>query len=1125
MKTTKMMSAIETLNSFTLIDAEAVISASMNDFQLDLGAAKYKDRTVHLTNVRKSISIVNAVRISEELGLEQGNQIAVDIMATLVQNYAYLGYPVKNDPNKIKYGRKLLISLQKVLGENHELVAEYIEVVVKLLTKYAVNDEQMVSRSKKGIAPKLLRLNDTRVKIIPTTKGLLLKMERGTEIAVKGGSSIKLKSDLVSDFGTDVINPKMEDVLNRVLVHEEMAQSLEDLVMGKKRYNKGIISYIGTPLIKLMLLKANGIDLTRLYEERGTDKFMVLTSSTGNNKLPVYLTQLPVPGFNFPEKYLNSVSLSLSDAKGGVITRLKNLDLMLEYVYEYNGEKLESPIVYSREPINKTLSRLDKLFDKKGWTTKPVRILVVNDITSPELFKHLGTGPIAMPDWWLKKYGMCRVITNMNEGGIKAVTTATRLIDPALADQDLAIIGVSAFKGNMLAAAGMLFKGNDFLHGHGLQLLNGSSADARLNTISKAYDQACEWYTVAGVQVKGTIIELPLIITNAYTVEAVVPVVEEEVVKKTSNDLLLERINKDIDAMEKGDNSVSGFRDQVMHNVINGGLEVGAWLDYGLATGELQFKKSVTRITTSEIQSVSLWHGKGVANSWLQALAEHPLNKYSTVKRYGSDWIQGIPEQGYVRSVKATTLLQVFKEGMEIAKQIIKTDSKSYPFNMVQEFIDVLTSGHTKGWIRIEYPCGNYAYVPCGSLLTHAFDESVVTPTVVTKGLLAEVLENLKGMIDSQGDLYDDSSLSPKYLNAVVQTRILGKEYGYQYTTGFYGIILPHARLKSISDMALTRRDRITSETSKSVRVNSRKHPVLFYSASAGFYCSDARAFDGLCETLLNIFAPAVFMHPEAILIQQNDADGDGCSVSIDGYNLPLNKSPAGQFNGKYFTDFIEDEQASGTLKMKHSYTCDLKTLQLEINKAVNAKDAVGKFTAAKYIYEAVLPNVTSFTGKDEIDYTLTNKDRLEVSGLLNMLVQLEAMDNMKQSGTDDFISDLINPNTLNTKGTMPYLRGVIKLVAKLMDKYDVKDSEGFAVKAVMTLHHIATTYPRGGLVAMNVMSNSRVRKDNFKDIAMQDKATGAYDFFKCYTRIMDSSDKQSMYREIVLTTINNLPQ
>ena len=99
MKTTKMMSAIETLNSFTLIDAEAVISASMNDFQLDLGAAKYKDRTVHLTNVRKSISIVNAVRISEELGLEQGNQIAVDIMATLVQNYAYLGYPVKNDPN------------------------------------------------------------------------------------------------------------------------------------------------------------------------------------------------------------------------------------------------------------------------------------------------------------------------------------------------------------------------------------------------------------------------------------------------------------------------------------------------------------------------------------------------------------------------------------------------------------------------------------------------------------------------------------------------------------------------------------------------------------------------------------------------------------------------------------------------------------------------------------------------------------------------------------------------------------------------------------------------------------------------------------------------------------------
>lgn len=1114
-----MNNAIDILNAFHSEQMNEILDQGHNSYSKLLEEAKQKDLEAHLRNVQTALSVINGVRILKDMGLERGNPISMYILYKLLVKMRTWHKGGNKQQGTLSYGQRILASVKKVL-KDHAIVQEFKDASKLILNNYTTE----YGDATKEVVPE----PTTNIELYLNPRGITLKLRQGVVTKVKNGAPIQFPHDISHEFTAKVFNSQLLDVLKNINIHEEIISENVDYYSTEpvKTYNPDPIMFGHSILTKLLLIKENKIDLTSMFEEKNKDSIMVLVRDGAK------LEPLSVPGYSF-NRYENFVSMSLTDAKRGIVSAMKSLPRMLEYVYEHKGIRLEKPAIYTREPINKLLARLDKLYNKKGWVTKPVKLLIINDTSSPELFKHFGAGDIKMPDWWLHKYGMCRVITQMDEGGIKAVTSSTRLVDEDLALKDYALVGYSAFKGKELSAAGLKF-GYDFLQGKGLPGLVdcGNGTNPLIDTLKKAYDAACTDFVVGGHKVKGIVVHVPMIITNAYTVESVVEnIVEEEQQEKTNNDLLLEKINKTIDQLSNG-NIVNGLRDRVMNRTIyEEDFTVLSWITEGLENGTLKRKPSIARINPAEIQSVSYWHGRNVATKWLNALATNEINTKSEVKRYGTDWLKGIPAKHLVNSVKAETLIQVMVEGIKKAKHAIKFNSNYYPQAMLVKFVETLTRGKDSGWVEILYPDGGTVYIPTGYLLLNDFDCKSTAVNNLVKGLLSELMDNLKRMVDEDGKIASKSVLHSKFMNAVIQTRILGKEYGYQYTEGFYGILLPFPQLERTYEMGLTRRSRVSFSTQKKIRVNSRKHPTYFKDSSAGFECYDHRAFPMLTEELKEIFNPAVFMHPETIMVLQNDADGDGCSVSNDGYNLPLFKGPLTEFNAKFFKDFLEDEQnGSKFTQVKPVKTCNIRELQTAVYKAVTAKDYVGQFTATKYIYEASLLNVFSFTGADGNDYNLTQDDRNKISAILNQLVQMEAMDNIKQEGSDDFISVLISHHNIthprkNSRLTdqeclMTSLKSIEILLLDLLRRYNVADAEPLATKTVMALHYMAATFKREDMVAMNIVTNSRVQNDNFKDISKMEEATGHYNFLGSVYKLKASKDQNSMYKELIDLTV-----
>ena len=1079
-------------------------------------------------NIDRAIVFVRTTNIINNMG--ELNELKNYFLFALLSYTSYWGGVKKDDIQKRTHGSIIYQDLLKVVDENSIVAQEFCKAADWLNAYYTLKPEGEVGKiTIKDPA------SDVKVSLFRT--GICISIDHGKVITPtnsKQGFRFRNKTSVI--FNGEVFNKHLPNVLRNVKIHKEfVVKSNVPFAKDMTTYRKDQLTFRRADILGLLLiLKASRIDISELFEaqQAGKTKSLVLGRKEDGQLYRIY-----VPAYTFPEVYGNCGVTSLTEARQGIVAPKTAIPRLVEFTTDKGVD-----YALTREAVNKTINRVDKLNAKEGWPTAPVKVLIVDDArVDSDLNWKLVTGSFYTCSSFNIKYGVVRAVSDMDLGGFKAATSSMLELDPELNDGDYCVIGASAVKGGILAAVG-LAKGNPNLIPNLCGLVESSEGSNEvLARIIDVYNQELKTYVIDGIEVKGIVVEIPLIITNAYTVESVMlnPDFETEVDPLAESIPDLDKIQKNIDNLESelltGKRAINGLRDRVMNRVVTEkDFTVGKWLLDGLESGELKRKPAITRVISSELQSIANWHGDVIAKNYLRGLLESQAKEgFSASKVYAAQLIADDIEPE--RIVEAWKIAEILHSS-SIEGFAVVAGSPSYAYPILRKIVDMFKVKDDFGWVGVRYPNGAIVNVPCGFIFENDFEEQDPSGFAIAKGLLNDLLENIKSIMipQTEGEIFEDT-VKDKLLAAAVQKPLLGKNFGYQYTKGTYGVMLPLVGNYSIDSIALTDRDYIHKSDSNYVKMNGSKSPQTFLGSSAG-YKVYRKTYN--CPMLDAVFACAIFITPQATLIIQNDHDGDLLRLSKDKYNLPTFVGPANSFNGKFFTDFIAGELAGNKLSIKPAGNVTMRQFHTEIFNAVEAKGKVGQYTANKCFYEAALANVDRFNGTDGTEYTLSGYDAYVICGVLSQLIQTEAMNNIKLEGASVFITDLLLYWKLNSiKGyngeskevrTDRVLDEAIKLINNLVEEFEMNITKANVTKYVQALYYAANEFNRDNMPAYFLMNARTIEERNVADIMSAAKDPdyeykGNCNFAGSFDRIVNGVDTKSMYYHIVVETVKTI--
>lgn len=663
------------------------------------------------------------------------------------------------------------------------------------------------------------------------------------------------------------------------------------------------------------------------------------------------------------------------------------------------------------------------------------------------------TGCTYFPTSFIRRFGINRLTSNNENGLLKTVSSLTALLDIELDKQDVVVTSAAAFKSG-LNGIYRLTKNSEITLGSFL-------SDSNLEKLSS--NLVGDNFTVAGVSVKGFLVDIELRISNPYSVEFY-----KEGFKDT---LVLSPLESAVMMAEKYSciEPELSFRDSLMKQAIT-----DSSFNMGAALVGLKVKSNLTRITHNEFQSVATWYGKEIAMEWLEVLSSHDLNALNPLKRSGHEWLTGNINCSF--TLPLTTLKTVFTESMVSVKQAIKLKTNSYPTVVLKAIVEALSATRDNDWISLTVG-DEICYVPTGELLYGKLYEEV-EEVVVATGLLSFIMNTLRSACIFENAFIGDFLVT---LKAKIQSYLLGKTYGYQHTVGKYFTMLPGAWLKNKYDICLPGRDHFIKSGKKFVKGNVAKMPTLFIGSISGVNVfKDIPDLD-LDDELRSLLSCVVFVHPSMFLEQQNDADGDLCRISFERYQLPLygTYSVADCFNSKFHEKYIKGEE-NPVLKGQKSKVVTFKQLHTNIKAASEAKMLVGSFTDAKFFYDYALSSIKSFVGSKNQVIDLTANDKTDISILLGELVQTEAMNNIKQSSNSAYVGSTISPLTLRNYKVDPETRieNAANSIAEYVCANNHSKSEKWCELVAEVLYRAANCTPACDLISFKVMKDSTHEKN-----------------------------------------------
>lgn len=1082
----------------------------------------------------KALSIISLVHMLESVG-GKDTWLGELLFNLLVSNTQWWFNKVKGE--QITHGRRYQDALVTVVGSEDHVSVGLFKQAVKLVKGYRVDTMEdgtvnLAYRDKKeDIIVKTFNHSD--VKLSLQRSGIKVLVKKGTVITPIKGQPFVFGKNTAMTFGIDVINGYLENVLKSIRIHNEYTRTTKDVFeMEVKSYTKEAYKFKREDaLVMLLLLKENNVDLKDIFknERENTSKLLILSRTEGHKGVKS-LKRIVAPAHTFEEKYGKSGVTSLNDAKQGYVVPMITVPRLVEFTKD-NGYD----VVVTRENVNKTINRFDKLNNAKALWTHWVKVFVVSDATTDEqINKALVGGNILVPNSFLRSNGVCRVVTDMDNGGIKASTTPFKGLDNNLAKGDTCVIASAGFKGGLLSALGLAYGNVDSVKNL-FNIIEGSNtADPILNGMRSAVLKSMTTMVINGVEVQGVLLTLELKITNAYTVDSLMyaKTKEEDKTSEHEKERVRQNIEDMLEEMETESKASKGLRAYVAEQKAASSdlFSVYEWMKEGLSNGTLVKKPLITKIIAQEIQSIAHWYGKATAVAFLKSLLDNQEEHgFDIDKLYAIQYLGAI-EKDINKEVTVQEIVDVLNNS---AYKLVQ-DSSVYTKETMKELLDLLGNS-SYGWCNIVYQDGTKVALPTGRILVCDIEEQMKNDKsyVVAKGLINDVLENIKGMVKEDGTLYVESN-SHMMMKALIQKPLLGKNFGYQYTKGYYGVALPMLGNYGVSTAGITNRNRMVKSNNTWEVMTLSKAPQYFKGMTASYNVVDL----DFGHELNLVLECAVFVNVEIVLMHQNDFDGDMYRITL-GDILPFVETIYNEFNGNFFKDFYEGELAGNVLDIKKSQKCYLNEYHESVYNAILAKDHIGSYTANSYFYEAMLPNLIgkTFVSIYEKEVIVTPYDAYMITSIMKMLIQVEAMDNVKQEGSATYITEMLLHYKLrglkgyngmsDDRAIKNHLDDLVKELMKLVNAKNINMTQDDVVKAVEIMYHASKLFDtKSNTTAFNLFNARNINEkaiNNVTSFLSGEEYNNSYDFENSFDAILKGLDKESMYYEIIMQTVEAL--
>lgn len=1027
---------VSSLQLFEEKTQEALEKLHNQDFTKEVNKASIDGVKSRSYTIGQTVGLINAVTFIENLG-GRSSVLGSMIFSVLVANTSFFYKEIKKQymggwyNSEADYRRALI---GRAFDQDTSMVNSYndmLKYVEGFHNKTEVNaDGETITNIYKGQDIFVEDVHSSAVEIAIYENGINFRVGYGKTIKMSVGGTLKFKNTTSFTVKSEYLNKDLEKALKSVVMHHHDVETR----VQPNGYAQQVVNYNDKALrffkrdafAMLLVFKASNIDLLPLIKavKNGESKKLIVTKTTSNKNASGF-RPVEYPAMAYPSKYLLTGPVASKEAKNGYVSAIHDLTCLVKMVDV--GEKGVS--VLSSEFINKAQSRHEKLNEHKAlWETKTniFLILGLQEDFQQSLNRDLAGGPILTNEKVFLQDGSCRYVTPMLNGGIKSSSIPLKKLDKDLYKGDECVLAPNAFKGGMAAAARMLLgqSTDDLLALH-------YDYDAIRNKYERVIHDNVEVRDIGGVLVMGVVLkDVALACTNAYSVDnfrlrdksdEVIDFADEQQVESVKTDIqkrTVRRINRLVEEVLTETTSQNGLRNLVLEarkEAFENGetFNLATFIEEGLASKTIYRKSLTTRINHSELQTAQMYYGTDVAQAWLKEILAEQLdrNGLTEEKIYALEYL-GALERNVIGTISAEKVVEVLINTSRYNK--ISKSNANYSKETIKELMSLLPSDHSEhGWVEVVYPSGAVVEVPYGSSFFNDLEDQMKEKygSVFAKAMFSEMLENIKSCTDDFGVISVDSK-NHLNLDAVVQRSLLGKSLGYQTVKGFYGVALPLIGTKGksfgVGAAGITNRDRLLQSDDTWAEATLAKAPQYFEGMMATYLLCEV-AFGRQEDLLLEC---AVFVSPEIVLMHQNDFDGDMYRITI-GSALPQVERLYDRFNGQYFKSIFEGELSSNVLRCKQAHKCTLVEYHQAIMAASVAKENVGLFTANSYFYEVVVSNLIgkSIDGvMSGTSFEVTEKDAYILTNILKMLIQVEAMDNMKQTGSTTFIShDLLN--------------------------------------------------------------------------------------------------------------------
>lgn len=1091
--------------------------------------------------VNKAVGFVNAIKFLKQF--DSASPEAMQIVRAILEYSRWFKgthdkflrgqTPVTQRLNYVATTQQYLRdTIEWYMGENNfpsavieGLLAEFDWGVNNILSKFRCQTDEELEGFRgtrtfnvdKVLALTYIAPSTEPVKVLIRSAAVVLHVQAGTKIGLSDNSVITIdRSRSVGITVSDVANGYIRAV-DRVYMHREFI--FDDNGRPESRYNANEAFVSGSVFNKVFLIKNNKLNLDPVLENPLKGKVVFIEKGTDR------LKDLPYPAapnsrgrtglFNV---YGNISGLvGPTEASAGIIIQLSDIKSLINF---------KDDAAFTVEDIHKAIARAEKLEKEKGWEMGVIQTFVPFDVTrqgNEETNRILSTGVVVMAKEPVTRFGMGRVVSKFFQGGVKAST----LVEKGWSENypECALIGANAFKGGFIGLLSAM--------GHQLDVADFINSD----TARGYYNHIQQYLTTVeflGETLEGMWINVPYRMTNAITAEQYRYASESQ----DSDYTLLQRVA----TMSDVQNVPNGLRDNLMDRAVKDvSFNMADTLVSMLTDGTIEAKAPHTRHAVSMFQTMAMMHGYAETTKLIKACIRTMPRGHAN-KALAVSYITNNCKVVGTASAKVIADLMI-KHAIENDREILQ-DVNTYPKALLDDMLQMFkhkdSPQSSQEWIEVNFK-GTEVNVPTHGFL-YTSQDGIGTETLFTAtGFLKEVLEAVKKSIETVISAAGNVSYVVKesrldveglYLDAKLQSRLLGKNFGYIYTHGSYQLMLPTLDRSlpvhgfQVTDLEMfNHADALYDEDSNTIRVNGVKYPAYFKDAFAGYILSEFSTGYADIDFLMK---KAVFMNVETIHIMRNDCDGDLHQITSDPYHMPLFVGPAGEFNGKSFIKYMEKELSGNKLNFNVvAHKNSMYDVQLAILESGTAAANIGKYTATKYTYESLFPSVRSFTNTVGKEVKVTRDFASQAIATIAYLCQSEAMDKVKRDGGTiiENIMDLLHPTKMvrffdSSESTADqarasYLAKVVKRLESLFKEegWDVKDT--FASEMVEVLHHLATLNTIEMTGATNLFNARCVNEKRFTEISeniFNTTTNCVYSFKGKFKEMEESQDSRSMY-------------